>query len=116
MVVESLQGLLHNLQTTYIAALILHSPYKAMDDILTEWRTIKFLVDNGMELIIGISNYYKYETLSKLYDSARIKPTILQNHFKTVNFKQFTRDNSMDYQAFWSLTANKHCLQKKSVQ
>jgi len=120
MVVQSVHGSLQNLKTTYLDVLILHSPYKTMENTLTAWRAMESLVDDGTVLRIGISNCYKYETLTKLYDAARIKPTILQNHLKTIDFDprflQFTRNNNMDYQAFWTLTANKHHLQMKSVR
>jgi len=121
MIYQSAHGSLLNLQTDYLDALMLHSPYKKFDDTLTAWRAMESLVDDGIVLQIGISNCYKFETFSKLYEMARIKPQILQNHLKTINFDpqflQFTRDHpGMQYQAFCTLTSNKHHLQKKEIR
>lgn len=120
MVFESVKGSLQNLQTDYLDALVLHSPYKSMDDTLTVWRAMESLVDDGTVLQIGISNCYKYDTLTELYDQVRIKPVILQNHLKTVTFDprflQFTREHNMQYQAFWTLTSNKHHLEKSEIK
>mmetsp|Transcript_14881 Transcript_14881/g.22891 ORF Transcript_14881/g.22891 Transcript_14881/m.22891 type:complete len:368 (-) Transcript_14881:111-1214(-) len=120
MVFESVKGSLQHLQTDYLDALILHSPYTSMEETLTVWQAMESLVDNGTVLQLGISNFYKYDTLTDLYNNARIKPTILQNHLKTITFDprflQFTREHNMQYQAFWTLTSNTHHLEKSDIK
>lgn len=120
MVLQSVEGSLQHLQTDYLDALILHSPFKMMEDTLTVWSAMESLVDNGTVLQLGISNCYNYDTLTELFEKARIKPTILQNHLKTITFDprflQFTRENNMQYQAFWTLTSNKHHLEKTEIR
>jgi len=120
MLFESAKRSLQNLQTDYIDALILHSPYETMEDTLTVWRAMESLVDDGSVLRIGISNCYNYDTLTDLYNNARIKPAILQDHLITTTFEprflQFTRDYNMEYQAFWTLSSRNHLNKSEIVE
>jgi len=117
---DSVKSSLQHLKTNYLDALILHSPYSKIETTMEAWKAMESFVDDGKVLQLGISNCYKLETLSDLYDRSRIKPTILQNHLRTTEFDpkllKFTRDHKMQYQAFWTLTANSNHLQKNEIK
>lgn len=120
MVHESVKSSLQNLQTTYLDALILHSPYSKIETTMEAWKVMESFVDDGTVLRLGISNCYSLEVLTDLTNRARIKPTILQNHLRATEFDpqllQFTRDHNMQYQTFWTLTANKKQLEKIEIK
>lgn len=117
---QSVATSLRNLQTTYLDALILHSPYSKFENTLKVWRAMEEFVDQGTVRRLGISNCNKYETFTKLYEAARIKPVILQNHFKAPEFNaeifEYARQRDVEYQVFWSLTANKKALEQDTIR
>lgn len=119
-VLQSMNVSLMNLRTTYVDSLILHSPLKSMEETIRVWRVFEQLVDDGKALKIGISNCYDIHKLLQLYDEARIKPSFLQNRFyETSGFdiplREFCNENGILYQSFWTLTANRHALQKEEI-
>jgi diketogulonate reductase-like aldo/keto reductase len=70
---------------------------------------------------LGISNCYAYETLAYLYESAEIKPAVLQNRFYADtqfdrNLRAFCQTNKIIYQSFWTLTANPEVLAHASMK
>lgn len=78
-------------------------------------------VDRGVVRQIGVSNFYGFPEFKRLYDDARIKPTVLQNRFTgatdfDVGLRQFCRENKISYQSFWTLTANPGILTHPSVR
>jgi diketogulonate reductase-like aldo/keto reductase len=125
---QSVAASLHNLQTTYLDSLVLHSPLPNMEETLEVWREMEKLVDEGSVRRIGISNCYDYETFTTLYEMARIKPSVLQNRlYAESNFdtklREFivqqnaksddeskTDNHKIWYQSFWTLTANRDAL------
>src|ERR1700722_6126673 len=70
---------LKNLQTDYLDCLVLHSPMPTSKQTLEVWRTMESLVDAHGVRQLGISNCYQLEQLQELYDSARVKPAVVQN-------------------------------------
>ena len=110
-VAQSFQCSLKNLQTDYLDGLILHSPLTNQRDLLTVWQAMEQLFVEGGVKQLGISNCYNLEQFQYIYQSAKIKPAILQNRFYAkTHFDQalrtFCHTNNIIYQSFWTLTAN----------
>ena len=104
-----------NLHTEYVDAFILHSPLFPFANLLSVWQAMEMIADSGEALRLGISNCYDLNLLAKLYEEARIKPTILQNRFYgdsdyDKDLREFCKEKGIVYQSFWSLTANPHLL------
>ena len=116
----SLQVSLQNLQVQYIDSLVLHSPLSTLEETLTVWRTMESFVDDGKVKQLGISNCYDYDFFQSLYEQARIKPKVLQNRFYQESqfdtaLRAFCQENSVTYQSFWTLTANRHALASPEI-
>jgi diketogulonate reductase-like aldo/keto reductase len=108
---QSFQASLRNLRTSYLDALVLHSPVREPD----VWPAMEALVDTGGVRHLGISNCNHLGTLERLWRSARHKPVVVQNRFyRDTNYdrgiRAFCRTNGLVYQSFWTLTANPHLL------
>ena len=120
-VAQSFAASLRNLQTSYLDALVLHSPLPREEQTLAVWRAMEALVDAGGVHRIGISNCYDLRVLEKLYDVSRIKPAIVQNRFYAdtdydVEIRAFCADHAMSYQSFWTLSANPQLLEDETVR
>ena len=112
---------LRNLQTDYLDCLVLHSPLPSVGQTLEVWRTLASLVDAGGVRQLGISNCYRIEQLEVLYESARIKPAVVQNRFYAETgydreIRAFCRQHGILYQSFWTLTANPQVLAHRAVR
>lgn len=117
-VVESINKSLENLQVEYIDSLLLHSPMKTMKDTLVVYSVLEDFVEKGIIKQLGISNIYSLENLKTIYDSVKIKPSVIQNRFYEdskfdVEIRKFCNLNKIIYQSFWTLTANPHILNSK---
>jgi len=69
---------------------------------------------------IGISNCYDIDSFRLIYQQARHKPAVLQNRFHAkTNFdtklRRFCKDRDIQYQSFWTLTANRKALASPDV-
>ena len=62
------------LNTNYIDLYLVHQP---MGDYYGSWRAMEELVDQGILMAIGTSNFYE-DRLSDLWHHARIKPVVNQ--------------------------------------
>ena len=112
---------LRNLRTDYLDCLVLHSPLPSAGQTLEVWRTLESLVDAGGVRQLGISNCYLIEQLEALYESARIKPAVIQNRFYAETaydreIRAFCRQHGLIYQSFWTLTANPQVLAHRIVR
>jgi diketogulonate reductase-like aldo/keto reductase len=112
---QSFSVSLQNLKTEYVDSLVLHGPLARFPDTMAVWRAMENIHDRGGARQIGISNVYDLSTLRKLYDEARVKPTVLQNRFYKdsgydVQIREFCALHGIVYQSFWTLTANPHIL------
>jgi diketogulonate reductase-like aldo/keto reductase len=119
-VAQSLAVSLRNLQTDYVDSLLLHSPLANAEDTLQVWRAFEQLVDDGAVRQLGISNCYRPEALTALWDGARIKPAAIQNRFHAETgydreMRAFCQKQQMSYQSFWTLTANPQLLAHASL-
>jgi diketogulonate reductase-like aldo/keto reductase len=111
---------LRNLQTDYLDGLLLHSPLPSPPQTLEVWQAMESLVDVRGVRQLGISNCYRLEQLAALWDSARIKPAVVQNSFHADTgydreIRAFCRQHRLIYQSFWTLTANALILAHQTV-
>jgi diketogulonate reductase-like aldo/keto reductase len=112
---------LRNLRTDYLDCLVLHSPLPSARQTLEVWQTMESLVDARGVRQLGVSNCYQLEELEALYDSARFKPTVVQNRFYADTgydreIRAFCRQHGIIYQSFWTLTANPQVLTHRTVR
>jgi diketogulonate reductase-like aldo/keto reductase len=117
---QSFAASLGNLQTDYLDCLILHSPLANAQQTLQVWRAIESLVDGGAVRQAGISNCYELEQLKALYNSARVKPAVVQNRFYAetgydLEIRTFCKQHRIVYQSFWTLTANPHIVAHAAI-
>jgi diketogulonate reductase-like aldo/keto reductase len=118
-VAQSFAASLRNLQTSYLDCLILHSPL-ARPQTLEVWRAMESLVETRGVRRLGISNCYRLDDLEALYESARIKPSVIQNRFHAETgydreLRSYCRAQRIIYQSFWTLTANPHLLAHRTI-
>lgn len=114
-IAQSFAASMHNLRTSYLDCLILHSPLDTAKQTLQAWRAMESLAAFGGVRRLGISNCYRLEELQALYDSALIKPAVLQNRFYAATrfdreIRAYCKMQGIIYQSFWTLTANKKLL------
>ncbi len=114
---ESIQKSLQNLQTDYIDSLLLHSPLRNFEDTMAVWRIFEQSYNEGIVRSIGLSNTYDLSLLQRIYNSAIVKPSYLQNRFysKTnydIDIRKFCDSHGIIYQSFWTLTANPRVLNR----
>jgi diketogulonate reductase-like aldo/keto reductase len=119
-VAQSCAASLRNLQTDYLDCLVLHSPLSDAKQTLEVWQAMESLVEAGGVRQLGISNCYRLEQLMALYDSARIKPAVVQNRFYAEThydreIRAFCGKHRTVYQSFWTLTANPHVLAHATI-
>jgi diketogulonate reductase-like aldo/keto reductase len=115
-VTQSFATSIKNLQTKYVDALILHSPLFPFANLLTVWQAMEEIAESGEAVRLGISNCYDFNLFVKLYETAKIKPSILQNRFYSdteydKELREFCKQHDIVYQSFWSLTANPQLLE-----
>ena len=109
-----------NLRTNYVDALILHSPLFPFENLLTVWQAMENIAETGGAFHLGISNCYDLNLFVKLYETAKIKPSILQNRFYSdteydKELRTFCKQHDIVYQSFWSLTANPQLLEHPTL-
>ncbi|HLZ98792.1 MAG TPA: aldo/keto reductase [Steroidobacteraceae bacterium] len=112
-VAQSFATSLRNLQAAYLDCLVLHSPLARPEKTLEAWRAMESLVQGGGVRQLGISNCYDLDQLEALHESARIKPSVVQNRLYAETrydreIRAFCRERGVIYQSFWTLTANPH--------
>jgi diketogulonate reductase-like aldo/keto reductase len=119
-VAQSFAVSLRNLQTDYLDSLLLHSALANAKETMKAWRAMESLVDIGEVRQLGISNCYRLDQLDSLYNSARVKPAVVQNRFHAESnydreIRAFCRKQAIAYQSFWTLSANPHVLAHDTI-
>ena len=109
-----------NLQTAQVDCLVLHSPMSEPAQMTQVWQAMERIFDAGGVRQLGISNCYSRRFLETLYDSARVKPAVVQNRFYAETHydrevRGFCRQRAIIYQSFWTLTANPKLLAHPSL-
>lgn len=110
----SIKSSLHNLQTTYIDAVLVHNfraKLQKYEDTLTAWKVLEGYVDKGIIRHLGIVSAHDRDYLTKLHTAARVKPKIIQNRFHgnrgyDVELRPLFREMGMANQLFWILTGS----------
>ncbi len=120
-VAQSFESSLHNLQTSYLDCLVLHSPVHDAGQAADVWQAMEAICNAGGAKQLGISNCYSLEYLEKLYHATRVKPAVVQNRFHAQThydreIRAFCRRHQIIYQSFWTLTANPHVLVHGTVE
>ncbi|MCQ8127976.1 aldo/keto reductase family protein [Methylomonas rivi] len=108
---QSFQKSRDNLRTDYLDGLVLHSPLADKQELMTVWRAMEHIVLSGGARQLGISNCYDPALFKSLYETATVKPAVLQNRFYAdshydTELRKFCRAHGVIYQSFWTLTAN----------
>jgi diketogulonate reductase-like aldo/keto reductase/Kef-type K+ transport system membrane component KefB len=111
---------LQNLGTDYLDGYLLHSPIFPSSEMMKAWKVMEEFYNEGKIKALGISNCYELSTLMKLYEQAKIKPSIVQNRFYgdtdyDKGIRAWAYDHEVSYQSFWSLTANPHILESSPL-
>ncbi len=119
-VADSFEVSQRNLRSDYVDALLLHSPLFPFSHLLSAWRAMEEIYQNGGALRLGISNCYDLKVLQRLHTEARIKPSIVQNRFYAqsdydITLRTWCQEAGIAYQSFWSLTANPHLLGSDTI-
>lgn len=78
------------------------------------------IYETGEAKALGISNCYDISVFKRLYNEAKIKPSILQNRFYEESdydssLREWCDTHDIVYQSFWTLTANPHILGSRTV-
>lgn len=112
---QSFQKSRDNLRTDYLDGLVLHSPLADKQELMTVWRAMEYIVLSGGARQLGISNCYDPALFKSLYETATVKPAVLQNRFYAdshydTELRKFCRAHGVIYQSFWTLTANPEIL------
>lgn len=120
-VAQSFEVSKKNLGVSYVDGLILHSPLENIDRTMVAWQAMEQIHNLGGTKLIGISNCYHLTMLKQIYESAYIKPTILQNRFYQDadydnEIRKWCQEHKIIYQSFWTLTANPQILSSEPVQ
>ncbi|MBF0366939.1 MAG: aldo/keto reductase [Oligoflexia bacterium] len=110
-VMTSIRVSLKNLKTSYVDALILHSPLSTHQETMEVWRVMELICAKGDAKTLGISNCYSLTALKSIAKEAKIKLSILQNRFYRESghdkaIREWCQENGVVYQGFWILTAN----------
>ncbi|CZR53980.1 related to D-xylose reductase II,III protein [Phialocephala subalpina] len=102
----------------YIDCLVLHSPYRNIEDTLLAWRTFEPYVPSKIRSL-GISNT-TLPILQSLVSSTNIPPSVCQNRFYPdtryeVPLRSCCREQGIIFQSFWTLTGNPGLVKSKPV-
>jgi diketogulonate reductase-like aldo/keto reductase len=119
-VAQSFTASTDNLQTDYVDCLILHSALPDQKQMMQVWGAMEQIYRAGGARQLGISNCYEPATLETLYQSATVKPAVLQNRFYAQTgfdrqLREFCRPHGIIYQSFWTLSANPQVLAHSAV-
>lgn len=114
-VAQSFARSLQNLRTSYLDALILHSPMSTRAETSEVWHAMQTLCDGKRVLKLGISNCYDLRELRWLCEAHEIPPSILQNRFYAETgydreLRTYCKERGILYQSFWTLSANPRVL------
>ncbi|WYZ37512.1 hypothetical protein EsH8_II_001018 [Colletotrichum jinshuiense] len=93
----------------YLDCVLLHAPYPSYSDTLLAWRALESYVPHRIRTL-GISNVDLAE-LRDLCNDAAVKPVVVQNRLNpkeayNTPVRVFCRDRGINFQSFWTLTAN----------
>jgi len=102
---------LENLGTTYVDAILLHSPLDTFELTLRAWRVFEEFHGTGAARSLGISNV-DFSTFERLWNESTVKPSVVQNRFYNRTsydrpLRAFCRRHGVTFQGFWTITGNR---------
>jgi diketogulonate reductase-like aldo/keto reductase len=105
-------------ESVYLDVLLLHSLLPTGQQTLEVWRTLEEYVPHKIRQL-GICNI-NFEQLEVLYQMVKIKPSIVQNRFYSINaydkvVRNFCLCRNIGYQAYWVLKKNDRLVNSKPV-
>lgn len=114
-VAQSFARSIENLRTTYLDALILHSPMATRAQTSEVWRALQALCDGRRVRQLGLSNCYDLREMRWICEAHEIAPSVLQNRFYAETgydreIRAYCRERGILYQSFWTLSANPRIL------
>ncbi|GAA5901936.1 hypothetical protein JCM6882_000145 [Rhodosporidiobolus microsporus] len=112
---QSLATSFRELGVSYLDALVLHSPMQTRADHTEVWQQFEAFVEEGTVRQLGISNIYDAAYLEWIFETAKIKPSIVQNRFYAdVDYGRdiltLCEKYGAKFQSFWTLTGNPQLL------
>lgn len=119
-VAQSFEVSQQNLQTDYVDSYLLHSPVMPYRRLLEVWKAMETVHASGGARQLGICNLYDLEWLKRLYADATVKPAVVQNRFYAesgydAGLREWCTERGIVYQSFWTLTANPHLLESRTI-
>jgi diketogulonate reductase-like aldo/keto reductase len=114
---QSFDSSLTHLHTEYVDSYVLHAPFsrRGLGEADWEvWAAMERLYRSGKTKMIGISNVAAGQ-LTQLCEQAKVKPMVVQNRCFAafgwdMEVREICRANSIVYQGFSLLTANREVL------
>jgi diketogulonate reductase-like aldo/keto reductase len=114
---QSFDSSLTHLHTEYVDSYVLHAPFsrRGLGEADWEvWAAMEGLYRSGKTKMIGISNVAAGQ-LTQLCEQAKVKPMVVQNRCFAafgwdMEVREICRANSIVYQGFSLLTANREVL------
>ncbi|EFQ32211.1 aldo/keto reductase [Colletotrichum graminicola] len=102
----------------YLDCVLLHAPYPSYADTLLAWRALESYVPSRIRTL-GISNVHLDE-LRALCADAAVKPVVVQNRLNpkeayNTPVRVFCRERGINFQSFWTLTANPPLVRGEAV-
>jgi len=119
---QSFASSLDHLGTETIDSYLLHGPSARIGlgpDDWEAWQSMEAIHDSGLARTIGVSNV-TLEQLQALCQRARVRPTFVQNRCYVAlgwdrAVREFCANNSIVYQGFSLLTANREALARPEL-
>ena len=110
---------LANLGTTYVDALLLHSPLETYELTLRAWRVLEEVHRDGFARTLGVSNV-AFPTFERLWNESTVKPGVVQNRFYNRtgydrDLRAFCQNHGVAYQGFWTITGNRNVVSSPVV-
>ncbi|KAK1988295.1 aldo/keto reductase [Colletotrichum cereale] len=102
----------------YLDCVLLHAPYPSYADTLLAWRALESYVPSRVRTL-GISNV-GLDELRALCADAAVKPVVVQNRLNpkeayNTPVRVFCRERGINFQSFWTLTANPPLVRSETV-
>ncbi|KAK1597718.1 aldo/keto reductase [Colletotrichum navitas] len=102
----------------YLDCVLLHAPYPSYADTLLAWRALESYVPSRVRTL-GISNV-SLDELRALCADAAVKPVVVQNRLNpkeayNTPVRVFCRERGINFQSFWTLTANPPLVRSEAV-
>jgi diketogulonate reductase-like aldo/keto reductase len=118
---QSFAKSLKNLQTSYLDAVLLHSPARTIDHSIAILNVLDDFKRKEQVRYLGISNIYSLAMLKDICTRMPSTVQIIQNRFypatgHDVGIRGYCKENGIVYQSFWTLSGNPNILKSRVLQ